>query len=368
MSALADTGIWYTRCPTPTAFSVAVNLGWLDREFAADGIAVRSLSAVSDPAARQAHFAQTHPHLFRHGGNIPPLVARSRGADVRVIGLSWPDFHEPVLAVAGSGIETPADLRGRRISVPSRPGDAVDFWRPTVLHGFARALATAGLTLDDVEQVDVPVERSSIDAAAPAGGDHRAALWGARTLLGQQREEIVALLTGRVDAIFSHGAMAAIAQGVTGARTVVDVGALPHRASRVNNGIPQVLTVTGDLLDSHPDVVARVLARVIEAGRWAAANPDGARAIVAHETGLAASLVDMAHGPDVHGQLDVDLSPERLAGLEAQAAWLDGGGFLAGPVDVAAMVDADPLERALDLLDEGIPRYATSHLKETTTA
>ncbi len=25
--------LWYTRCPVPTAFSLAINLGWLEEEF-----------------------------------------------------------------------------------------------------------------------------------------------------------------------------------------------------------------------------------------------------------------------------------------------------------------------------------------------
>ncbi|HEY0713786.1 MAG TPA: ABC transporter substrate-binding protein, partial [Polyangia bacterium] len=35
--------IWYTRCPVPTATGLAYKLGWLAQEFAAEGIAVRTL-------------------------------------------------------------------------------------------------------------------------------------------------------------------------------------------------------------------------------------------------------------------------------------------------------------------------------------
>ena len=37
--------LWYTRCPVPTASSIAISQGWLDAEFASDGIAVSSLRA-----------------------------------------------------------------------------------------------------------------------------------------------------------------------------------------------------------------------------------------------------------------------------------------------------------------------------------
>ncbi len=48
--------LWYTRCPVPTAFSIAVQRGLLDEEFAADGVAIQSLRVSNDPAVRQSHF------------------------------------------------------------------------------------------------------------------------------------------------------------------------------------------------------------------------------------------------------------------------------------------------------------------------
>ena len=91
--------LWYTRCPVPTAFSIAVQRGLLDEEFAADGVRIQSLRVSNDPAVRQSHFSHTQPHSFRHGGHIPPLWARSSGHDVRLIGLSWNDEVQAVIAL-----------------------------------------------------------------------------------------------------------------------------------------------------------------------------------------------------------------------------------------------------------------------------
>ncbi|MFZ4756040.1 MAG: ABC transporter substrate-binding protein, partial [Miltoncostaeaceae bacterium] len=260
---------WYTRCPVPTAFSIALNLGWIDEALADEGFDFRSLATAVDPEVRRSHFTQQARNLFRHGGNIPVLASRARGADVRVIGVSWTTFYEPVLVRPESDLRMVDDLRGRRLGIPRRTDCETDFWRPTVLRGFAQALAVANLTLDDVELVDVPVNRSFLAGARLAPG-MRAPLWDAMYMIGQQREEALALLDGRVDAIFSHALLAVNVQGFTGARTLIDVGALPNAASRVNNGTPQVLTVTGDLLDARPDIVARVLGEVIRASQWAA--------------------------------------------------------------------------------------------------
>lgn len=349
---------WYTRCPVPTAFSVAVRQGWLDEELAPDGITVQSLATSTDPSVRRSHFDQTQGNFFRHGGNIPPLVARSRGRDVRLIGLSWTDISEPVLALPGSGIHTVADLRGKRLSLPRHANDTVDFWRATVIRGFGTALASAGLGPDDVEWVDVEIDRtyeeSSTDSTA-----QRATLWDARFMLGHQREEAAALLRGEVDAIFSQGAIATTVAAFTGARTVIDVGTLPERERRVNNGTPLAFTVTGDLLDRRPDLVARVLARTLRAAEWAAHNRSDATRIVAAEVGLPEELAELAYSPALPEQLGVSLEPDLVDGLRSQAGLLDEHGFLAGPVDLDEFIDPRPLAEARALLADDVAAVAS---------
>lgn len=345
---------WYTRCPVPTAFSLAVRLGWLDDEFAADGIGLRSLATSTDRDVRQSHFEQTQPNFFRQGGNIPPLVSRSRGTDVRLIGLSWTDTAELVLAAPGSGIREPADLRGRRLALPRRINDSVDFWRATAIRGYQRALQVAGLSEDDVEFVEVEVDRSFVEDATDSR-EQRATLWDARFMLGFQREEATALARGEVDAIFSHGALAANLQGFLGARVVLDVGALADRSLRVNNSVPLALTVTGDLLDARPDLVARVLARTLEAAAWAPEHREETRRIVAAEVGVAEELLDVAYSPGLPDQLGIDLGPENLAGLASQARLLADHGFLAQEVDFEAFVDDRPLREARALLAQRDP-------------
>ncbi len=83
--------LWFTRCPAPTAASIAICKGWLVDEFAGDGIKVLSLAASRDKSVHLSHYQHTQPNSFRFGGYVPPLISRSRGADVRLIGLGWPD-------------------------------------------------------------------------------------------------------------------------------------------------------------------------------------------------------------------------------------------------------------------------------------
>ena len=68
--------LWYTRCPVPTASSIAISQGWLDDEFTPDDIAVASLRASDSASVRESHFDHKLDDSFRQGGNIPPIWTR----------------------------------------------------------------------------------------------------------------------------------------------------------------------------------------------------------------------------------------------------------------------------------------------------
>ena len=80
--------LWYSRSSVPTPLGIAAQLGWLQREFVDDGIAVLSVQSSAEPEIREAHALHHLPNLFRQGGSIPAIWARARGADTRLIGLT----------------------------------------------------------------------------------------------------------------------------------------------------------------------------------------------------------------------------------------------------------------------------------------
>ncbi|MEU3567487.1 ABC transporter substrate-binding protein [Kitasatospora sp. NPDC036755] len=327
-SSLRDT-LWFTRCPVPTATGIAADQGWLAREFAADGIAVRSLQDAPPEVAVDHHFTHALTGLFREGGNVPALWARSRGEETRLIGLTWIEERQVVLVRAGSGISEPGQLRGLRLAVP-RHGIGIDFWRAMALAGFRGALGLAGLTLADAELVDVP--------GVPGGGQ-----WSA---------ELSALRDGTVDAVYVKGALAVEAARRIGAEVAVDLDAAPDRRARVNNGTPRPITVHQRLLDERPELVARFLVVLLEAADWAAERPEEVARILRAETGAGAEGVAGAYAPGSHRTLHLDLSAERLELLALQERFLGEQGFLAGPVDVRTWVDPEPLRAARELLRE----------------
>jgi ABC-type nitrate/sulfonate/bicarbonate transport system substrate-binding protein len=331
---MADTrpaDLWFTRCPVPTATGIAADQGWLAAEFAADGIAVRSLQDAGAGPDRAEHFRHRLPTLVREGGNVPALWARSTGAPTRLVGLTWFEERQVVLARPGAGLHGPHDLKGRRLAVPHRAIE-IDFWRAMALRGFDGALRQAGLTLADAELVDLD-------------GD---------ALPGQWEAELAALRDGRVDAVYTKGSVAVETAARYGAEVAIDLDALPDRRWRVNNGTPRPITVDQRLLDEHPDLVVRFLAVLLGAADWARDHPGDLARILADETGSGAEGVARAYGDGFHRELHAALDADRLDLLADQEEFLRRHGFHDAPVDVSAWADPAPLAAARDL----VPRLA----------
>ncbi|RVU28893.1 ABC transporter substrate-binding protein [Streptomyces antnestii] len=321
-AAVPDT-LWFTRCPVPTATGIAADQQWLAAEFAPDGITVRSLQDAGHDVDRHTHYTHALPGLFREGGNVPALWARSRGEETRLVGLTWIEERQTVLVAPGSGIRGAAALRGLRLAVP-RHRIAIDFWRAMALRGFEGALASAGLGLDDATLVDVPADGHT----------------------GQWAAELAALRRGDVDAVYVKGALSVEAARRVGAEVALELDELPDRTHRVNNGTPRPVTVHRRLLDDRPDLVDRFLAVLLRAADWAADRPDDVARILGAETGAGAEGVAGAYRPGTHRTLHPGLSDDRLGLLDRQSAALHAHGFLPEPVDVRDWADPEPLRRA----------------------
>jgi ABC-type nitrate/sulfonate/bicarbonate transport system substrate-binding protein len=345
------TELWYTRCPVPTASSIAIVRGALDDEFAGDGIAVSSLRASGDASVRESHFDHTKADSFRQGGNIPPIWSRSRGGDLRLVGLSWIETYQAVISLPGSGIETPADLKGKRLGVNKRVNDQIDFWRASAVRGFRTALGTAGLTLADAEIVELPVEETYLSSAG--GSDATSgSLFGARSGRRIQAGELIALIRGEVDAIFTHGARGVDNVALLDAHVVLDITQLTERSLRIGNSQPNALTVSGELLERRPDLVARYLAATLRSARWAADHADETQRIIAREVGFAEEWVPTAYPGGIHATLTPSLDEDLVVAIESQKDFLLEQGFIPADFDVREWIAAGPLEEARRIVAE----------------
>ena len=85
---------------------------------------------------------------FGPTGDVPPLFAQTAGGNLLYVGTYRPPagFHG-ILVKKDSDIKTLADLKGRKVA----------YKRGSSAHAFAfKALATVGLTPDDVQSIDLP--------------------------------------------------------------------------------------------------------------------------------------------------------------------------------------------------------------------
>lgn len=337
--------IWYTRCPVPTAFSLAIHLGLLEKEFEPDGIRIASLQQ-ADRGKLQSHFNHSLDDSFRYGGNIPPIWARSEGADTRLIGLSWIDAPHVILTLPESRIRTVRDLKGRRLSVPRRVNDQIDFWRAGALRTYEVALASEGLTLDDVELVDVRIEAGYIDPTTTS------ALTGSIFSQARRRSplsgDLAALVRGEVDAIFSESSFSVHLRGFLGAHVVYDAHTHPDPLVRHNNAIPQAFTVSGSLARDRPDLVARVLRQTLVAAEWAKTHRDEVLHVTALEANVSEEIADATY-PLLEHQLVTGFSADAVEAIRRRKQFLLSHGFIASDFDLESWIDRGPLEAALGL-------------------
>jgi len=322
MAAFDRFPIRVDRSSIPTATGIAHQLGWLEREAALDG------TPLSVGGRHEAGRAATPKHLWE-GESTRALWERSDGRATRLIGLTWIETFQAVVALPDAGIAGPEQLAGRRLGLPFDVTAAVDLHRAAASRGLHAALGLAGIFPGEVAHVDV-------DASAALGAPYAA--------------ELAALTSGDVDAIFIAGAAGAAAAARIGAATVVDVGRHLDPAVRTSGVTPTAIVADAELLEREPNLVVRLLAVLLRAGAWAQLNASHATELLALETGTAVRDVHAAHGRNWPDQLHVDLSHRKLDALRAHHDFLVTHGFMPRAVDLGAWIDPRPLGVARELL------------------
>jgi len=335
--------LWYTRCPVPTATSIAINSGALEEAFAPLGVKIQSLRASTERGMREAHFDHKTPSLFRHGGSIPPMWTRARGGDTAVIALSWVNEYQAILALPGSGIREVKDLRGKRLGLPVRTNDQIDFFRAMSLHGYHHGLSTAGLTLDDVKLVELPIVENYIGGDAAS---QRGTLWGGASRARRQKAEMFAIVRGEIDAFYASGSMGAYLGAMLGAQEVIEFGFCDDPMKRVGNESPATVTVDRALIRDDPELVQRFLAEIMRAAEWAKSHPAECAQIVGRETGALEEWVVPAYGADFHERFQIGLHEPWIRALEVQKDFMLKHGFIGPDFSVRDWIDPRPLEAA----------------------
>ena len=333
--------IWFTRCAgggrggVPTASGIAYKLGYLDEEFKGEGLALKTLQEDAPEELRRHHYDHELSTLIREGGNLFAIPAKAQGARTRLIGLTWIDEAQSILVRKDSDIRSPEQLKGRRLALPAyRTADILEnkrgrsIARHQSVAGYKGALASVGLTLDDVTLVEVG-----------AGDADRAGAGG----FSQSYEP---LQKGQVDAIFVKGAAAQDAARKFGFDVGIDLDRLPEKRFRVNNGTPRPITVHEDFLENHFDLLVRFLKQTLRAAEWAKTHLKEVSEILESETGASAVGVAAAYRNGFHLSLAPDLSDERVELFRQQKTFTLNYGILDRDFDFDAWIDRRPLEEA----------------------
>lgn len=357
---MAMTTLYYSNCPVPNAFLVAV------KRFA-DRLAGRGVDCqLLPPEMSATHFAFDHPCYTRFGGEIPPLLSealRAPGA-TRLIGLTRCHSRQGLLVRPDSDLGGPADLAGRRIGITTngramlRPETAAlvddtgapvdDPWLTTQralgtweARGLINTLANAGLALEAVTLVEVPnpwAAHRKADAEAASSFAPRDLFPDACSPAGNP--QLRALREGTVDAVFSF--LPFLSQAIQNghARLLYDLG------RDAANDYMSAWTVSTAAVDKAPHAVQALVEVVREAADWAAEHGDETAALHAENLGLSVTAVVDALGEDFHRHLRPSLEAEDLAVLEQTQAFLRGRGLLGQGVDLEAWVEPGFLRAA----------------------
>src|SRR5579871_3889140 len=271
--------------------------GWLEKEFAKDGISIRWVQSAGSNKALE--FLNAGSIDFGSTAGSAALVAKINGNPIKSIYVFSRPEWTALVTTKDSKINSVADLKGKRVAVT----------RGTDPHIFlVRALLDAGLSEKDISPV-----------------------------LLQHPDGKTALIRGDVDAWAGLDPMMAQAEIEDGAR-------LFFRKPEANTW--GILNVREEFLKEHPDLVRRVLAVYEEARKYALANYDEVKKAFIAATKLPEAVVDKQlkeRTELTHARIVV---PQRSSILAAGVALQQAGVIPAG-VNVAAMLDA--------LLDDSIP-------------
>ncbi|WP_149135785.1 sulfonate ABC transporter substrate-binding protein [Cupriavidus campinensis] len=226
--------------------------GTLEKRLAPQGITVKWTEFPAGPQLLEG--LNVGAVDFGTVGEAPPIFAQAAGAQLAYIGNEPPaPTAEAIVVPKGSALKSVADLRGKRVAL--NKGSNVHYL-------LVKQLEAAGVAYSEIQPVYLP----------PA--DARAAF---------ER--------GAVDAWVIWDPFLAAAEKQLGARVLID-GRSADGKNVVSNH--QFYLASRPYAQARPDVVTTVLDELAQLGQWAEKHPKDASTVLVKETGLDATVLDLA--------------------------------------------------------------------------
>lgn len=283
--AFAEDGVAITYVTSPlNAPSIVEKSGaWLENAL---GMPV-TYAEITSGADQTAALASGDIQILNAVGGTSVILAAANGADIKVLSMYSRSPAAFMLFSADESIVSPEDLKGKTIAGP----------KGTNLHELLAAyLATAGMTMDDVDFVSMDIP-SSLSALEGGSVD-------------------CALLAGAA----AYNCMASGKHLVTNGEGLIAA---------------TILTATSqEYYDAHGDVIDTFLQTQAEIVRWMDENHDEVISLAAAELGLDAEAVESMYGMY---NFDPTVSEEDIASLQKTADFMYDADMIEAPYDVSAL-------------------------------
>jgi len=345
--------VWYSNCPLVSASNVDEGLGLTKQEF--KKIGVKYMYLRSTPLNDwYPHYIHNLDNFIRFGGLFPPVQVHADIRRTRLLGVTQMPAEGGVMMVrAGDDIYRMADLKGKKIGL-SKSMNRIknDWWRIQEHQGIELMLRLNGMTMDDIQLVELPYADDWYNDPAMMGPPMELSidLWMKRDHKHDLafRPLETALGTGVIDAMYLQSKVLQQCSEVTGKFTAIeDLSKYPDWRLQVCN-IPAAITCTEEMATKHPELAVTFMKGMIRAGRWANQNKYAAAEILDQQTFYA----DVEH--TYQGIRDVDLvpnlSPLNIASVEIGKNFMLKHGYIKNDFDVGKWAAPEFLEKAAEEL------------------
>jgi sulfonate transport system substrate-binding protein len=264
--------------------------GWLEEEFAAEGIEIQWVLSLGSNKALE--FLNSGSIDFGSSAGAAALLAKVNGNPIKSIYIYSKPEWTALVTRPDTGITKIEDLKGKTVAV-TRGTDPYIF--------LLRALDSVGLTEKDIQPV-----------------------------LIQHPDGKNALVNGDVDAwagLDPHMAQAEVDNGAV----------LFYRNADANTY--GVLNVREEFATENPELVERVLAVYEKARKWSVENPDEVRAALVRATKITDEIaaIQLEQRTDL---TDPVIGEKQRESILAAGVVLQKAGIIPAEIDVAATVDA----------------------------
>ncbi len=354
--------VYFTNCGMVSANNIDQELGWCKTDFKAIGVDYSYFRSRRENDW-YPHYIHNLDNLIRFGGLYPPIHVEADIRRTRLLGAT--PLHEGgcMLVRARDPIFKMSHLKGKKIGLSKSLNTLKnDWWRITEHYGILNMLMMNDMSIEDVQIVEFPYaddwysDPKMLEPLINATDLYHAKMNHKHNLAFRPLE--MSLLTGEVDAIYTHSKTWQHLQEDTGKlKAIEDLSRYPDWTLQANNQ-PAIITCTDVMAEEHPELVVTYMKAMIKVGRWANEHKRAAAVILDRQT-FYRDAEDTYQGIK-HVDMVPTLSPRNLAQIDIAKDFMLKHGYIRNDFDVRKWAAPEFLEKAAQQLIEERWKQATA--------